>query len=303
MQESLASQTALATALMRSLHTRADPEPLIRDPWGDRLVPELVLDVIRERVRAAAPEVIDDMASGDVRAFVDRFLRASPAYASVILRTRYTEEALHAAVARGVRQYVMIGAGFDSYALRRPPEARDVVVYEIDHPATQALKRSRISECEVEVPPSLHFLSADLARESVDEVLSRSPFHVEQPAFFSWLGVTMYLTREANLAALAAIARCGTPGSELVFTYLDQAVFHLERVPAAFVELRQAVSSVGEPFVSGFDPGALAADLENVGFELLEDLEDPELVGRYDKHDANELRPVPRSRIARARIK
>ena len=157
--------------------------------------------------------------------------------------------------------------------------------------------------CEVEVPPSLHFLSADLARESVDEVLSRSPFHVEQPAFFSWLGVTMYLTREANLAALAAIARCGTPGSELVFTYLDQAVFHLERVPAAFVELQQAVSAVGEPFVSGFDPGALAADLESVGFELLEDLEDPELVGRYDKHDANELRPVPRSRIARARIK
>jgi len=302
-QEALASQTALATALMRSLHTRADPQPLIQDPWGDRLVPELVLEAIRERVRAVAPDLIDETSSGDVRAFVDGFLRASPAYASVILRTCYTEEALHAAVARGVRQYVMIGAGFDSYALRRPPEARDVVVYEIDHPATQALKRGRIADCKIAVPPALHFLSADLARESVDEVLSRSPFHAEEPAFFSWLGVTMYLTREANLAALAAIARCGTPGSELVFTYLDQAVFHLDRVPAAFVELRQAVSSVGEPFVSGFAPSEIAADLESVGFELVEDFEDPELVARYDRNDANELRPVPRSRIARARIK
>ena len=302
MQDLVASQTALATALMRALHTRADPQPLIHDPWGDRLVPEAVIEAIRQRVLAASASEPGEASSVDARAFVDRFLRASPAYASVILRSRYTEDALHAAVARGVRQYVMIGAGFDSYALRRPSVASDVTVYEIDHPATQALKRRQLADCKVALPASLHFLAADLARESLGDVLSRSPFRCDQPAFFSWLGVTMYLTRDANLASLRAIAQCGAPGSELVFTYLDQAVFQQQSLPATFRELQRAVSSLGEPFLSGFDPSALSGDLRNVGFELEEDLEDMALVERYDGAGANNLRPAARSRIARARV-
>jgi methyltransferase (TIGR00027 family) len=300
-QELVASQTALATALMRSLHTRIDPSPLIDDPWGERLVPEIVVEAIHQRALAASSKNAAEP-SGDAKAFVDRFLRANPAYASVIVRTRYTEDALHAAVARGVRQYVMIGAGFDSYALRRPREAEDVEIYEIDHPATQGLKRRRLAECGVDVPPSVHFLPSDLATERLDEVLRRSPFRSREPAFFSWLGVTMYLTHEANLASLGAIAAASTTGSQLVFTYLDAAMFRQGRKPATFRELQRAVSSLGEPFLSGFDPERLAEDLRTVGFELEEDLEDGELVSRYDVADGNGLRAAARSRIALARI-
>jgi methyltransferase (TIGR00027 family) len=308
MQELVASHTALAVALMRSLHARVDPQPLIHDPWGDRLVPELVIEAVHALVLAASSVETAGASSAvsaqsaETRASVDRFLRASPAYASVILRTRYTEEALHAAVARGVRQYVMIGAGFDSYALRRPPEAEHVVVYEVDHPATQALKRRRLTDCGVSLPPTLHFLAADLAKESLGGVLSRSSFRANEPAFFSWLGVTMYLTRAANLESLRAIAESGAPGSQLVFTYLDDAVFRQDGVPATFRELQQAVSAVGEPFVSGFEPHRLAHELREIGFDLEEDVEDAELVERYDPAGANDLRPAPRSRIARARI-
>lgn len=302
MQDLVASQTALATALMRSLHARVDPQPLIDDPWGDLLVPDAVIEAIHQRVLAGASAERIDAAKAGAKEFVDAFLRASPAYASVILRSRYTEDALHGAIGRGVRQYVLIGAGFDSYALRRPAEAHGVAVYEIDHPATQSLKRQRLAECRVAVPASLHFLAADLARESLGGVLSRSSFRSDEPAFFSWLGVTMYLTREDNLASLRAIAQCGARGSELVFTYLDQAVFRQESVSATFRELQRAVSSVGEPFLSGFDPECLADDLRDAGCELEEDLEDRELVNRYDRLGANALLPAARSRIARARV-
>jgi O-methyltransferase involved in polyketide biosynthesis len=98
----------LATSLMRAAHTRLDPKPLIDDPWGDRLVPEAVREVIRG-------VALSGMGAG---ATLDGYFLASPVYANVILRTRYTEDALKAAIAKGVRQYVIIGAGFDSFALR-----------------------------------------------------------------------------------------------------------------------------------------------------------------------------------------
>jgi methyltransferase (TIGR00027 family) len=243
-------------------------------------------------------------ARAESESIVDAWLRANPAYANVIIRSRYTEDALHAVIARGVRQYILIGAGFDSYALRRPAEAQHVEIFEIDHPATQSFKKERLAECAISLPGSVHFLSADLAKESLDTVLSRSAFRSNEPAFFSWLGVTMYLTREANLASLSAIAHCGAPGSELVFTYLDEEVFRStsESALGSFAELQRSVTSMGEPFLSGFDPKALAEELLNVGFILAEDLDDIQVDERYDPTGTNGLRPSTRSRIARARV-
>jgi methyltransferase (TIGR00027 family) len=184
---------------MRALHTRLDPKPLIDDAYGEQLVPELV----REGYRDA------------------NTLRSSAAYAGVILRTRYTEDALRTAVANGVRQYLILGAGFDSFALRLPAFARDLQIYEIDHPVTQALKRQRLRDCGLNPPPCVQFLAADLSQEELAPTLTRSSFDPTLPSFVSWLGVTMYLTRDANLATLRAIARSVSPGSELVFTYFD----------------------------------------------------------------------------------
>lgn len=304
MQDLVASRTALGTSLMRALHTRADPQPIIDDPWGDRLVPELAIEAIRQR--ALAGMSVDSRAEAEAapESIVDAWLRSNPAYANVINRSRYTEDALHAAIARGTRQYVLIGAGFDSYVLRRPAEAQHVEIFEIDHPATQSLKKERLAECAISLPSSVHFLSADLAKESLDAVLAGSAFRSNEPAFFSWLGVTMYLSREANLESLRAIAHCGARGSELIFTYLDEEVFRStsESASGPFAELQRSVTSMGEPFLSGFDPKALAAELLNVGFELAEDLDDIQVYERYDPIGANGLRPSTRSRIARARV-
>jgi methyltransferase (TIGR00027 family) len=235
---------------------------------------------------------------------MDIWLRASPAFANVIARSRYAEDALHVAVARGVTQYVLIGAGFDSYALRTPSEAQHIDIYEVDHPATQTIKRRSMEECGLRLPNSVHFVAADLSKEPLAHALATSAFDSTKPAFFSWLGVTMYLSREANLALLLSLSELAAPGSELVFTYLDDRAFRVapEPMPRALSELGRSVASVGEPFLSGFDPSTLAGDLRGLGVELEEDLDDFQLVNRYDSSGLNGLKPVRLSRIARARV-
>ena len=205
----------MATALMRALHTRADASPLIRDPWG-----EIWLAPARERMEALAK------AAG--LQGLDAFLRSSPAYAIVIARTRFTEDALFRALAKGVGQYVIVGAGFDSFAFRQQPDAKNLTIFEVDHPATQNYKRDRLAATATSPPENLRFFAADLAAERLGDVLLPAGFRAEAPAFFAWLGVTMYLSREANLATFREIARIGAEGSELVFTYSDSHALHVE---------------------------------------------------------------------------
>ncbi len=267
----------MATALMRAIHTRLDLEPLIDDPWGERLVPASV----REQFR-------------------DEYLLHSPAYAGVILRSRYTEDALRAAVARGIRQYVILGAGFDSFALRRPAYASEVQIFEIDHPSTQAMKTRRLEAYGISLADSVHFIAADLADCSVADALARSSYRKDQPVFFSWLGVTMYLTQEANFATLRSIASCALPGSELAFTYLDEELVTSNL--QAFRELKEQVASLGEPFQSGFDPATVAGDLRGCGLTLLEDLDGEQIAARYGGVGQNRAAPSRFSHVALARI-
>lgn len=304
MNPSDASRTALATSLMRAIHTRTAPAPLIDDSWGDRLVPEQVratfLQLVRSRAGAGGAPV-DAAALPD--AAIEAGMRSTPAYAEVIVRARYTEDQLQAAVARGVSQYVLVGAGFDSFAWRRPAFAQQLDIYEVDHPATQGLKRQQLAANGVADSAKTHFVPADFTTESLAAALSRSPFDPDRPTFFSLLGVTPYLTREANLSTLRAIASCAPAGSELVFTYLDEAILDPNYAGAeAFRELKQQVAAVGEDFLSGFDPKALPAQLQAVGFELVEDVSGPQMVARYDAAGVNGLQSKPEAHIARARI-
>jgi methyltransferase (TIGR00027 family) len=270
------SRTALVTSLMRAAHTRLDPHPLINDSWGDRLVPE------------------------SVRAHLnDQALLGSPSYPNVVTRSRYAEDGLRAAAARGIRQYVLIGAGFDSFVLRRPEFSAALQIYEIDFPATQALKIARIKELGIVLPESVHFIAADLSQESIAAALARSAFK-RQPTFFSWLGVTVYLTREANLATLKSLASSAPSGSELVFTYVDERAF--EAQSQSFRELQQRVAAIGEPFLSGFDPAALPANLAACGLELIEDLNGRDVAARYDRSGDKSLEQSPFSHIALARV-
>jgi methyltransferase (TIGR00027 family) len=306
MEDQVASTTSLGVSRMRAIHTRRDPQPILHDPWGDHLVPvPLLMAMLNPAVAQSHSAIAGADSDAALARMTDDILRASPAYTNVITRSRYTEDALGAALARGVRQYVLIGAGFDSYALRRPPQAADLQVFEIDHPATQALKKLRIAECGITVEAGVHFVATDLAREGLETALSRTPFNRAAPTFFSWLGVTMYLTRAANMAALKSIVDCSAAGSELVFSYIDQKLFEAQGAEEAslFADLVQVVSAVGEPFISGFHPAHLADDIRHLGLVLVEDLNDFQLLERYDPEDVNGLKPADRSHIARVLVR
>ena len=125
---------------------------------------------------------------------------------------------------------------------------RGVDVFEIDHPATQELKRRRLSDCGVALPPQLHFVSADLSQEQISDVLARSVFRSTDLAFFSWLGVTQYLTREANLSTLRGIAASAAFESELVFTYVEQAALSGQRASTSVERLQGASFSLSACF-------------------------------------------------------
>jgi methyltransferase (TIGR00027 family) len=287
----------MATALIRSHHSRCDPEPLIVDPWGERLVPEAFKQGLAERATQGA----EGQSPADRAAAVDRYLASIPSYASVVLRTRYAENELEKAVRAGVGQYVSVGAGFDSFSLRRPLFAQSLQVIEIDHPATQSVKRRQLAALGLPEPPSTCFVAADLAQENLATALRRSPFRFAERAFFSWLGVTIYLTREANSQALRAFARCGGRGSLVVFTYTDEKVFDPRTGSEGFRRLRANAEKLGEPFITGFRPAEMATYLDSLGLELLEDLDGVQLAQRYANKSATLRVMAPDSHVVLAR--
>jgi methyltransferase (TIGR00027 family) len=299
-----ASMTALGTSLIRAAHTRLDRPALIDDPWGERLVTATERDALLQvglvgldPVRRQGLEAL-----GSPEAVWDATVREYPMYGWVVVRMRYAEDALEAAVLRGVRQYVIVGAGMDSFALRSPAYAQAIEVFEVDHPATQEFKRRRLRDCQVPLPERLHFVAADLSLEGLDAALARSSFRRDQPAFFSWLGVTTYLTREANLATLRAIAGCGAHGGELVFTYVDQRELDPDPDPGDLQQVRAMVRAMDEPWVSGFHPSELAEVLDGVGLALVEDLGGEELRLRYCADRTDNLSSPPAFHVALARV-
>jgi methyltransferase (TIGR00027 family) len=296
MKDAQASRTSLVTSLMRAIHTRSDRPALFADSWADRFVPETERAAIR-RLRGIRVEGFDSPDAALMAA-----LRSSPSYPAVILRTRWAEDALQAAAASGIRQYVIIGAGMDSFALRRPDYAQGVQVIEVDHPATQSFKRERLRLAEVQVPPALDFVAVDLGADDLGTALGHSSYRKTSPAFFSWLGVTNYLTRDANLATLRAIAGCAAPGSELAFSYIDQREFDPAQQSKERRLIQSNTAALGEPSMSGFDPAQLGADLRSVGFTLEEDLNGEQISKRYYGNSKDALRPLVTNHYAHARV-
>src|SRR5580693_4477848 len=172
------SRTALGVAALRAVHQLLDGEPkILDDPIAARLLnPEVLREIHSNPARANEP--------------LTRGLRSH-----VVLRSRYAEERMKQAAQRGVRQCVILGSGFDTFAYRQPDWARGLRIYEIDRHATQQEKRRRLQAAGIPVPSNLQFLSVDFEQTSLSEALRAGPLDVSAPTFFSCLGVVVYLTR------------------------------------------------------------------------------------------------------------
>ncbi len=290
MAERQAGMTALLTAYARVYHATHDA-PVIFD---DALALELFSAeerVFFDKGLAESLKFIDPERAAlcpDRATALAAYMRIQGAPIAVS-RARYTEDALKAAIDQGAQQYVILGAGMDIFAFRRPELLKRVDVFEVDHPATQAMKRERIAKLGWAIPPQLHFVPADFTKGNLEEALDPSAYDPKKQTFFSWLGVTYYLTREAVLATLRAIAKIAPSGSAIIFDYMDADAFTPGRVARRVERMQQLVRNVGEPMQAGFDPAALSAELALLGLRLHEDLGPSEIERRYFAGRADEM--------------
>jgi methyltransferase (TIGR00027 family) len=275
------SRTARGVALQRAAHQLLETPPVFEDPLALRMFgAQGVAWLGRNLERYRTP------GSRAMRAFL-------------VMRSRFAEDELARAYARGVRQYVVLGAGLDTFAYRNPH--RRLKVFEVDHPATQAWKRGRLREQAIEVPASTVYAPVDFEKQSLAAGLKAAGFRANRPAFFSWLGVTIYLSAEAVAGTLRTIA-AGAKGSQVVFDFapppedFDAAERRSHDASAA------RVARAGEPWIGYYRPEPLAANLRAAGFSSAQVLAASDMNARYFNGRADGFRVHGSGRMMAAQV-
>ncbi len=259
MHDDRPSRTAYSVALRRAAHQVLDDPPVFVDPMALRII---------EPGHAASLRADQ----GPFASYLRAFLAA---------RSRLAEEELALAVRRGVGQYVVLGAGLDTFAYRNPYPETALRVFEVDHPATQRWKQRKLTEGRIPTPPGLTFVPVDFERDDLEQALFAAGVRPDRPAFFAWLGVTLYLQLPSIMTTLTMIAAAARGGGGVVFDYgvTPSRLGMLQRV--FFYTLAARVRAVGEPWLTFFDPDALRDELRRIGFADIDDLGPGELNARY----------------------
>jgi methyltransferase (TIGR00027 family) len=282
MTEKQAGQTALAMAFARAYHATHDSPKIFDDFLVNDLFSPEELTQWEQNLAATLPYVAPELAATNPDPATALAWNVQLTSGPITLgRSRYAEDSLEEAIQNGVRQYIILGAGLDTFAYRRPDLADRLQVFELDHPATQAIKRERVARAGWKNPSNLHYIPTDFTKESLADALGRSPYDPNQLSFFSWLGVSYYLTREVVLDTLRSIASLAAPGSTVVFDYLDVDAFIPEKAGKLIQQMQRMATLLGEPMKAGFDPLALADQLVPLGLRLEENLAPAEIEARY----------------------
>lgn len=271
-EERPASRTAVGVAMLRALHELCDDSPKI---LSDPIIP-LLLDNDRLEKAKASPEWLNAP-------------RVKALRSHIVLRSRYAEDCLRDAVVRGVRQYVILGAGLDTFAYRQPPWAAPLRIFEVDHPASQRAKCELLRKSNISMPVSLEFVAADFETASLKDILSASTLDWRMPAFFSCLGVLVYLPIDAAESIFRLVASFPKL-SEIVFTFSQ----------GDFGPLAEAAAAAGEPWLSYYDPDVLASTLTGFGFSAVTYLSPETAKELYYRDRSDELPSPQRITIGRA---
>jgi methyltransferase (TIGR00027 family) len=271
------SATALGVAWLRAVHQVRDGMPkLLDDPIAFRLLEPNGQEALLNHLNRN-----DDPISRGLRSHV-------------VLRSRYAEDCLEEACRRGVEQLVVLGAGYDTFAYRQPAWAQRLQIFEVDHPASQRAKRQRLTAAGIEVPSNAEWVGIDFETVALSDGLRASRFDFARPSFFSWLGVTMYLTLPAIEAVFRFVASLPR-SSELVFTFSPK-----EGESSPMAVLAAQAAAVGEPWRTHLEPSWLSERLTSLGFSRIEMPTTAELTERYYRDRTDGLPPPRRSTLARA---
>ena len=304
MKENQASFTAMLVAYMRAYHSMHDTHKIFDDFLAYHLIPEDKRALI-EQYLSWWNEQLNDTENTKLRSnptttssslmqVINNIINKQKWTAQLFSRARYAEDALEKAVSQGVKQYVILGAGMDTFAFRQPKMMKKLEVFEVDHPATQEFKLHRLAELGWKHPAKLHFIPIDFTKESlVTALTSSSSYDPKVKTFFSWLGVTYFLTRDKVFTTLRSITEIAPAGSTIVFDYFDNNAFIPEKSSPQMQKSLEYLRKIGEPMITGFNPSTLGEELASLGFHLQEnlspkDIERRYLQGRTDGYQADE---------------
>lgn len=271
MQDGRVSQTAQYIAFCRALETREQPaRRLFDDPYAFALLP----DSYRMLVRLARLPILGKL----VYAILD--LGWPCTRSSGVVRTRAIDDLVRDAIRNGTRQLVLLGAGFDSRGCRLE-EAGKLTVFEVDHPATQQIKKERLKTCMDWLPSNIRYVAVDFKRDNLEAKLAESGYDPATPATAVWEGVISYLTESAVQGTFAVLTRLLAPSSFLIFTYTHAGALDGSKAFPGARRWRSWSSVSGEPFLYGLNPDTLGEMLKQYRFLLRSDASTAEIARRY----------------------
>jgi methyltransferase (TIGR00027 family) len=296
MEEGRPSATAIISAMARAAHLLWDQPPKI---FEDTLALQLCGCESEAALKAQMDQLEAEVARTTNSDFAKMMRRTVTA--AVVTRSRYLEDEVDEALRRGVSQYVILGAGLDSFAYRRPDLAKALHVFEVDHPATQAWKRTRLRATGIELPPNLSLVPVDFEKEPLIDNLRTGGYRTDAPGLFSWLGVTMYLSTDAIFGTLRAVAALA-PGTEIIFEYNAPKDLVDEETQKILAAAETAAQARGEPQGTSFEPSKLLEQVRKIRFAEVSDLSPDEARARYFKDRTDGLRPLAVTHYMRARV-
>ena len=268
----MASRTAAYMALFRALETVRRPceARLLEDPWAR----EFLSPALRAVATAAA---LPGVGAG-LRRFID--FRWPGARASGVARTRWIDDEIRGAMGTGLRQLVILGAGYDARALRLPG-MEGLRTFEVDQPETSHAKQAILRRRLGALPAHVTYLALDLERSDLSRALREAGVDAAAPTFFVWEGVTNYLSEAAVDATLRCVAEGSAPGSRILFTYVHRGLLDGTAAFGDTATLARTLARVKEPWTFGLEPTEIRAFLAERGLTLLDDLGSREYRARY----------------------
>ncbi|PKM90061.1 MAG: SAM-dependent methyltransferase [Firmicutes bacterium HGW-Firmicutes-12] len=277
------SLTAMMTAYIRAYHSKYVTPKIFDDFLAYSFIPverrALIEQGLADSLKLQNPLLYDTcQEQAEALSLVMQTITGPP---NVLSRSRFTEDILLKAISQGVNQYVILGAGMDTFAFRHSQLLKEIHVFEVDQFGMQEFKRQRIADLAWTVPSHLHFVPVDFTQNNLASSLKTASYKPNTSSFFSWLGVTMYLSREEVFSTLQDISNNTSSGSIIIFDYLDPDAFIPEKAAARVQGMLQMAQYAGEPMKTSLEPSILASDLAALGIHLQENLCPNEIEKRY----------------------
>lgn len=290
MENNKASLTALVSGFARGYHAVHSKDPI----FNDTVVYSLLKEEEKRSIATNWANACSFFNKDKRKTFKNmneklEWVMNTQCVPQLVSRAKYVEEQLLLAIQRGVKQYMILGAGLDTFAWRQENLPEDFMIFEVDHPSTQALKRNRIQEMGLKIPNNVKFVPVDFTKDSLHDELKKVGFNKQKLSFFSLLGVVMYLDKKVFYHLLSLVSDMSPNGSSFIFDYLDDTTFNDDIASSKMIQMRQITAQAGEAIISGFDPFELDIELQNYKMLIYENLSPENIEELYFKNREDEL--------------